>query len=32
MSKRNKNNDDFNYEREMENSMKGGKKLIINNL
>ena len=29
MSKRNKNNDDFNYEREMENSMKGGKKIII---
>jgi hypothetical protein len=28
MSKRNKNNDDFNYEREMENSMKGGKKII----
>ena len=28
MSKRNKNNDDFNYEREMENSMKGDKKII----
>jgi hypothetical protein len=28
MSKRNKNNDDYNYEREMENSMKGGKKII----
>ena len=28
MNKGNKNNDDFNYEREMENSMKGGKKNI----